>query len=599
MRLMKNLLFVALLLIASLPAFARGALFGWAERGGYNAISSLSGTSIPVQRGCPSATITVRLAGSVTSATIYSDAAGTAKSNPFTATTAGYWHFYADDADYDVLVSCGVTYSYTIASMRISGTGIGVDVRSMGAVCDGTVDDTVAVQAAVNVTGPHNVLWPNLTCKTTNTITVSQPRVNIIGTGQQSSINNFVPTSGGKAAWHFTTGINAVLYQNRFEGMTVNSSNTTFQKFGILATDTSMLTIENVAIYPFSGGSAISPFTGGGNSAAIKLKGRERTIIREVYANSDIPLWIDDNPNFSIDVDHLHVEDFYAAPTGTNPIVYISSGVNLTNVLFDGDQTWVTGARGLYWVDTATTITSNSLVIKNVRYEQPTAQHFVFEIQHNQILYNLVIENALWGGGTASNGIKLRNVVNPVIRDSRYNGTGTFLDVTNSVQTLELDNVFTQAGGTSSMGTLRLVDARANISSTSPHRQYEYWQDPAGSNFAAGRCSYFMGEQVCAYSGTLANSAVFDIPTLGGGLSTGSVRIRYKGATKWGEFIVYIDNASHAAVTATTDTSRSVTETGTGNIPGRITVMYNAAANIDLWNQLGESVVYTAWVTQN
>lgn len=593
---MKRLLFSVPLLIASLPAYSRGALFGWAERGGYTAISAATGAPINVQRACPGATITVRLAGSVTSASIYSDAAGTTKPNPFTATTAGYWHFYADDGDYDVLISCGTVYSYTIDSTRISGTGMGIDPRSMGAVCDGSTDDTEAVRAAVNVSGPHNVLWPNKTCKTTDTVTVSQPRVNIIGTGRQSSRNLFLPTSGGKAAWHFTTGINAVLYQNAFEDMTIYSTDTTLQKFGILATDTSMLIIEDVAIYPFTGGSSISPFNGGG-SAALKLNGRECYYINRVYLYSDIPLWISDNPNSTIDSDHTHVSNMVANATGNNPVVLIDSGVNVTNMLFDGDQTWTGGGRAFYYVDTATTFSSNSISLNNIRYEQPNEQNFAFQIEHNQTLYNLTINNALWGGGSAFHGVKLRKCSGTKIRDTRINGTGIAFDVNTTLDFLVLDNVFTQAGATKSMGGLQRVDARGSVLSLAPNSQFEYWENPTGSNFANGRCSTFMDEFKCAYQGTLANGATLDIPSLGGALVLSRIEVEYKGATKWGAFTVYADNI-RAAQIGSTDTAKGTTETGTGNVPGRITVFWQAAANIDLWNQLGESVIYSLRVIQ-
>ena len=48
-----------------------------------------------VQRSYPSCTVNVYLSGTSTPATIYSDAIGTPKANPFTAATNGTWRFYA------------------------------------------------------------------------------------------------------------------------------------------------------------------------------------------------------------------------------------------------------------------------------------------------------------------------------------------------------------------------------------------------------------------------------------------------------------------------------------------------------------------------
>jgi hypothetical protein len=73
---MRKLAFLALLLTFAVTSEARIKLQGYV-------IASTS--------------VTVKLTGTSTNATIYSDAAGTSKSNPFTAAADGFYSFYVDN----------------------------------------------------------------------------------------------------------------------------------------------------------------------------------------------------------------------------------------------------------------------------------------------------------------------------------------------------------------------------------------------------------------------------------------------------------------------------------------------------------------------
>jgi len=79
-----------------------------------------------------SCTVTVYLTGTTTPATIYSDAIGTAKANPFTAATNGTWRFYAAlGAGLDVRISGGVP-TITPYTITATGTTSGVATFSSG-----------------------------------------------------------------------------------------------------------------------------------------------------------------------------------------------------------------------------------------------------------------------------------------------------------------------------------------------------------------------------------------------------------------------------------------------------------------------------------
>lgn len=470
-------------------------------------------------------------------------------------------------------------------------------VRDFGADNTGVLDSWDAIQRAINVVGPHRVLIPRGTYLVTEELTIDQDRVHILGEGQQTSSINFVPSSGGKAALHFKRATAAVLSQCSARGFTVFSTETSLQKFAVKLTDVSLFTLEDYAVYPFTGGAAIAPFTGG-SSAGLLIKGREQLTIRNVTISADIPIWIADNPNHTIDIDHAHFSDLYLTPGGTNYSIYINTGVNLTNVTIDGRECEPTGSGMLYWVDTTSAFSSHNLVIRNVRFEQAATRAYPIRIEHNIALYDLLIENCVWGQGLTCDGIKLRKVDRVLITNYAYNGTGVAIDCDATVPSVKLQNCFAQDNSTVSRTGLSVVDARVKISSLSPIYRFELWQATAGSNFAAGRAGYFMGELMWAgqgslTSGGLSSSTSTQVPSLGGAVNHGVVYVRFKGATKWGSFTVYFDN-----LRAKLESPPSA-DYDQGNVPGKITVFWQTAANIVLWNQLGETVSYSIRVVQS
>lgn len=80
---------------------------GYVEQG--NLVITVGGVSAAekAQGSYPQATVNVYNAGTLVSATIYSDNSSTPKANPFTASTTGYFFFYAANGRYDVTFSGG------------------------------------------------------------------------------------------------------------------------------------------------------------------------------------------------------------------------------------------------------------------------------------------------------------------------------------------------------------------------------------------------------------------------------------------------------------------------------------------------------------
>jgi hypothetical protein len=333
-----------------------------------------------------------------------------------------------------------------------------VSVTRFGAVGDGVTDDTAAIQAAINFfpSGRGVVYFPCGTYKVTSAITVSKDRIHIVGAGSWAVQILYAPTANGSCLV-LSAGA-SVLFQGSVQGLAFYSTDSTYTKNAIEMVDTSGYFIDDIVI----GGSVVAVpgstfWSGGTGSRGIWSRGREACRQSRLYIYADKPLQISVNPNNSISCDHFHFEDTYLA-AANNPCMTIDSNVNVTNLTVDGYNPWVIGTDGLYWVDTATSGVSQSVVLKNIRWEQgQNAASWCVRIEHNTNLQGLIIENCQ--GGTERNGYKLRKVIGATITNNiNPGGAGrTVLDVDATVFGLTLTECVWQVNGTASMTGQQLV----------------------------------------------------------------------------------------------------------------------------------------------
>lgn len=103
---------------------------GTASKGG-KIVRVSSNTEYKLMETYPVCTVTVYLSGTTTTASIFSDEIGTAKSNPFTSGTDASYSFYVAPGRYDIKFSgTGITVPFTIADVFVEtggGGGAGVD----------------------------------------------------------------------------------------------------------------------------------------------------------------------------------------------------------------------------------------------------------------------------------------------------------------------------------------------------------------------------------------------------------------------------------------------------------------------------------------
>jgi hypothetical protein len=206
--------------------------------------------------------------------------------------------------------------------------------------------------------------------------------------------------------------------------MAFYSSETTYTKEAIKLVDVSQCVIENVQ--------TTYPHWSGNGSIFLHILGRDTSAIQELDVAADKPIVISPIPSphtaSGIGIDHFNFHNCYLMSLGSYPIVTIDSGTDVTDVSFDGYQAWVKGTYGLYWNDTATTLVSIGLSLKNIRWEQMVgAAGYLVYIAHNTGLDQLCLENIY--GSLTSNFIYLRKVRNFTFNNLFYIGSLVGADI--------------------------------------------------------------------------------------------------------------------------------------------------------------------------
>ncbi len=200
----------------------------------------------------PYATCSVYVAGSYNLATLYIDDGVTPQANPFLSSSTGKVSFFAANGLYDIVVSKTGYEPVTIPNVELddllassgsnsvgylpAGTGAvartvqgklrdTVSVTDFGAVGNGVVDDTAAIQAALNYAAPlgYAVFFPPGTYRTTATVGFSRTDterfgVQIIGSGAQYTFIYADHTAGPALSLNRSAG--------RVQDISINASAT-------------------------------------------------------------------------------------------------------------------------------------------------------------------------------------------------------------------------------------------------------------------------------------------------------------------------------------------------------------------------------------
>lgn len=312
-------------------------------------------------------------------------------------------------------------------------------------------DHAVAINAALATT-QGTVQLKGGVFNTSSEIVINHDRVRLVGEGINQTIINYTPTANGSCI-KVSNGA-AINFQSAVSGLTITSQDTTYKKVALDIWDVSEMQIEDISIAGANG------YWRGASSVGLRTQGRELTTIKNVTIYAEKPIQISDNPNHTIDIDHFHFQDCCLAgyASAQQPLITIDSGINLSDVTFDGAQAWVGGAGGLYWNDTTSTIASYGLTIKNVRTEQTVnPASWAIYLGRNQSLYSLRLENVYVDPN--QKGLYLRNCYGTTLDNFTFTGSGVALDVNGTNWGLDARGCFFLGGSTVNLVSQNLVAA--------------------------------------------------------------------------------------------------------------------------------------------
>ena len=401
-------------------------------------------------------------------------------------------------------------------------------------------------------------------------------RVHIRGDGKHATVFSFNPAAQA-SFFRFKNGT-AICFQSSLRGVGFMGGGTQ-KKTAIEAYDTSELTLEDFAIYPWTGT----------NSRGLWLRGREITHINDFSISADLPMQVSANPNHSIGCDHLTIGNGIIITTvATNYAMHIDNGVNVTNLLWRGQTSVNLGAGVVVWVDSTSSIVHSSVRFQNIRGEQFTAgTSYMFHIEPNLGIQSLEFKNIF--GGLDINGFLLRRFQNVQMSGVEYvDAAKVGLDAigTNVGSSIALAGCLWQVGATASLTNLqrRLVVRDTAANQNIPSNGVLHYKSDTALD-----CIEVNGMPVQGFEGTLATSASVALP-LG---STNSVKcailnIAANGATKRACGVVAISLIGGAELVSAVG---DLTVDAAAVDAGKLTVVANGSTVL-LANDTGESLRY-------
>lgn len=265
---MKTRLLLPLLIsLVAGVGYGRERTFGQCELG--NQVAAVTGgintsTSTPLMRSYPVCTVTVYITGTLTPATLYSDNSGTAKTNPFVASSLGYWFFYTDNGRYDVKLSgAGIPSPFTLGDILVAdptsfSTGVTSIAGTANQICTSGATGNVTVRICTNPTLPG----------TTTGVFVGPLTGNVVGNLLGNVVGNVTGNASTATALDHSPTLcpsgqysRGILSSGNGTGCTVAGVGT-----GDVSSNTSTSVVNEVALFADTSGKLIKRATGTGVS---------------------------------------------------------------------------------------------------------------------------------------------------------------------------------------------------------------------------------------------------------------------------------------------------------------------------------------------
>jgi hypothetical protein len=382
-------------------------------------------------------------------------------------------------------------------------------------------DVTVALNAAIAAAGAGlEITFAKGTYIISDTININQNSITIKGSGRANTVFQFSPSTD-KVMFNYNKGASIQFYCG-ISDCSIYSVNTTNTKTALYISDNSQFHISNVNISGFTGKDSIG----------IRLLGRENNTFERIFVGADICVKLSPNTNTLewLSVDHCVFRDTYllanSLPTsgGTVPTtcVLIDDKANISGLTFEGRNAWVSGQRGLYNLDTTSTMVSYMVKLGNIRREQPSGTTTFPAIYISRPasgrLQGLLIENFYNGANfpnTTQTGVYFRG-----IDQIEFNNT-IFSDNTNTNTVLDIDNCT----------AMEWINAKFLVTSAAtmllPNMEITSGGQRLAGNLYPLTCSWekkpaaiyqqvpkigMNGAKTWEYSGTLTNNSTLQIP---------------------------------------------------------------------------------------
>lgn len=478
----------------------------------------------------------------------------------------------------------------TTAFVQNQNTG---GITPQGSACDGTSDDTAAIQAAVNQAGNNGTVTFRANCiyKITSEITVPYNYHYWVGGGAGSTQINISPTAT-IVGISFANGANSVDFTG-ISGIKFYCTENIHQKTVISVADARTFTLTNVAVSGAGVGvSGASQCQSSGAAVGLHTYGREfiSTDVSSQIA-AQLPVVIDKNPNSFLDFDHSEINSTLIADN--NSVISAAAGIFMSNATFSGS--WNGGASGFFWANTTSSVTSYNLRFVDIRSEQgQNSSAYTINIDggsSNQI-NGISIENV--NLDSARNGIRLRNTVFASISDTIYMGTtGIGLSINNTVGNLNLTNTFWNVGSTASIGAgINRIYAGPTVPATGPLPGTAYYStrspDFNADVLSTGVAGSLRGQiNLCGNTSgcalirpqPVAGTAQIDVPLVSGPITTnatapltldpvnGTMAMSGLSALSQGDLIYGSASNTFSRLTKDTNSTRYLSNTGTSNNP--------------------------------
>jgi hypothetical protein len=292
-----------------------------------------------------------------------------------------------------------------------------------------------------------------------------------MGAGEQCAFILFYPSmdnGDGNVLFNFSKGSDSLLQNCAIKDLSIQSTDTTMVKTAILISDVEIMQIENVTISPWGDGNTLD------QSIGLHILGRDLTTIRNVSIVCNRPIVVSPTGyTYNSSMDQIHFSDLYlhcSDPTGIN--IHFEPTVSISQVTFDGFQSWCGGYWGLYWnIDDGLIpdlqYNIQTLIVKGVRVELNLQNDLLcpsYGLYLNGPAQNVLIE--AFQVSTATNGYHFEKTANLTMINCGYGwlymGTGenppsaekVALHLHDDCNKVVLTNFDVQSPGITETGTL-------------------------------------------------------------------------------------------------------------------------------------------------